>query len=196
MEDRERNLLIAFGCALVAGGFYYGILPMYYEYGNLRSKIQSNVRKIQKAQTQAARLETLVEELKKTKLELKKAKQKLPEKGRFRELMSSLETQARKAGIPDRKILEFSQGSVEKIKDGLVEEMSISARFSAITMEQLVEMLWRFDHMIRMLDIKSFRNFSLQRVENENRFLYNINMNMTVYILQEEKKQENQETQA
>lgn len=185
MEERERNLLIVLAFAAVGAGFYYVVLPMYYEYGDLKSKIESNVEEIQSAQTQAAQLEGLVEDLKKTKKDLKKAKQKLPDKGKFRELMTALESQARQAGIPDRKILEFSQGNVTTIKEGLVEEMVISARFDSISMQQLVDMLWRFDNMIRMLDIKSFRSFNLQRVQMDDQFFYNVNMNMTVYILRD-----------
>jgi len=194
MDKRERNLLIAFGAIVVGFGFYYGLLPMYYHYQELKPKIDKNIEKIQNAQAQASRLEALVDELTETKRKLKKARQKLPERGRFRELMSKLEKQARSAGIPDEKILQFSQGQTSSIKDGMVQEMSISARFDSITMEQLVEMLWRFDNMIRMLDIKSFRNFSISRTEGNDQFLYSINMDMTVYILRDTDSVEQEET--
>lgn len=193
MEERERNLLLLLGVAALGAGFYYVVLPMYYEYGNLKSKIESNVNEIQSAQTQAAQLQSLVKELEDTKRKLKKAKQKLPDRGKFRELMTALESQARQAGIPDRKILEFSQGGVSTIEDGLVEEMVISAQFDSISMQHLVEMLWRFDNMIRMLDIKSFRSFDLQRVQVEDQFFYNVNMKMTVYILRDAEAVEDEE---
>ncbi|MFB6346142.1 MAG: hypothetical protein ABEK50_10260 [bacterium] len=193
METRERNLLIGLGIAAVVAGIYYGLLPMYNEYVSLKSKIDKNVNDISNAQAQASQLEKLLKELESTIKKLKLAQQKLPEQGRFRELMSIMESQARKTDIPDRKILKFSQGSRRTIKGGLVREMSISARFQSISMGQLIEMLWRFDNMIRMMDIKSFRNFSLQRVSEGDQFLYNVNMDMTVFILRDTDSTQEQE---
>lgn len=186
MEDRERNLLILLGILGAGIGIWYYLLPMYNHYVSLEDKIKSNVEDIRDAQRKASRLKSLLSNLEDTKRKLKAAKQKLPEKGRFNELMSQLEEQAREAGIQDRQIITFNRGNSNQIKDGAVREMIIKANFVGIKMSQLTDMLWRFDNMVRMVDIKSFKNFNLKQVETDQGYVFNLNLNLSVYILEAE----------
>lgn len=183
MTEREQNLLIVLGIVGVGVFIWYLGLPMWNEYKSWKSKIRTNVNKMSRAQAKAQVLDKLVKSLTETKRKLKSAQQKLPGEGRFNELMADLEEQALEAGIPDQNILEFNRGSTQDRE--LVREMIIQARFQNITMGQLIEMLWRFDHMVRMVDIKSFDNFNLQQVRTNEGFSFNLDIDLVVYILKE-----------
>lgn len=185
MEERERNLVMILGVSLALAFAWYWVIPTYNRYVKLEDKIESNVKQVRSAQRKASQLEQLVDKLKGTKKELKAAKQKLPEKGRFNELMSTLEQQARASGIDQRKIVEFNRGSKNKLQNGLVRELTIKTRFQNISMGQMIEMLWRFDKLVRMVDVNNFQNHNLQITEDGEGFRFNLNLNLSVYIFEE-----------
>jgi len=186
LDDRERYLLIGLGILAFAIAVWYWILPTYYRYSSLKSKIDENVNKIRKARAQVTQLKQLVKKLKTTKKELKAAKRKLPERGRFNQLMSTLEQHARNAGIPGQKILTFSRGGVSSLQDGLLSEMTIQARFEKITMAQLVTMLWRYDNMTRMVDVKKFNSSDMKLPGDNSTVRFNLNLTLAVYMLEDE----------
>jgi Tfp pilus assembly protein PilO len=188
LDQRERYLLGGLTIVFLVAGIWYWILPMYYRYGELKTKITKNVKEIREAQRQSVQLEELVNELKTTKRELKKAKQKLPEKGRFNQLMSTLEQHARNSGIADRKIIEFNRSNVRTIKDGLLKEMTIQTRFRGVTMRQLTDMLWRFDQMTRMVDIKQFQTSGMSVSQELNQIQFDINLTLSVYMLEDQQE--------
>lgn len=183
MQQREKYLLISFCVVLVFAAIWYWVLPTYQRYVELERSIQDNINRIRTAQTEASQLEDLVEELTKKKRRLKTLRRRFPDEGRFNQFMSTLEEQALRAGIPERKILEFNRGGVNESEEGMVREMTLQASFEGITMGQLTDMLWRFDKMVTMVDVKNFKNFNMRRPEAGGEFQFNVNMNLAVYIL-------------
>ena len=185
MQQREKYLLISFCLLVTFAGIWYWVLPTYQRYVALEQSIQENIRQIRTAQTEASQLSNLVGEIKRKKSRLKAMKRRFPPEGRFNQLMSNLEEQALKAGISERKILEFNRGGVNERQDGMVREMTLQASFEGITMGQLADMLWRFDRMVTMVDVKSFKNFNMRKAESSGKFEFNVNLNLAVYILDE-----------
>jgi Tfp pilus assembly protein PilO len=186
LEQRERRMLIGAAVLGVIAALWYWVLPMYYRYGSLRQEIQNNVEKVRSAQTQAAQLKQLVNQLKTTKRELKLAKQKLPQQGRFNQLMSALEKHARNAGINARQIMTFNRGNVSTIKDGMLREMTIQTRFRGITMGELTDLLWRYDKMARMINVKNFQTANVQPLEDRQGIQFDLNLTLSVYMLQQD----------
>lgn len=185
MQKRERYLLISFCVLVTFVGIWYWVLPTYQRYVELDRSIQNNINQVRAAQTEASQLSNLLEDIKGKKRRLKAMKRRFPEEGRFNQLMSNLEEQALKAGISERKILEFNRGGVNELREGMVREMTLQASFEGITMGQLTDMLWRFDKMVTMVDVKSFKNFNMRKSESSGEFQFNVNLNLAVYILDE-----------
>jgi Tfp pilus assembly protein PilO len=182
VQKREKYLLISFAVLLGIVLVWYLVWPTYVRYTQLEEEIRSNVQKIQSAQREAAQIEELVDNLVETKKELKVARQKLPDDGRFNQLMSTLEEQALQAGIPERNIVAFNRGSLSEAYDGLLQEMTIKAQFQSMSMVQLTDALWRFNQMRRLVDVQ---NFSMERAESDGTFpRYNVNLTLAVYTLE------------
>ncbi|MFP4687117.1 MAG: type 4a pilus biogenesis protein PilO [bacterium] len=181
MEQREKVMLIVMAILAVGAGVYYIIMPRWEEYNNWEEEIETNVQKIREAQRRAAELEGLVEEVIKTKEDFKEARRRLPEGDDFLNLLSELERQARRAGIEDENILTFSRGNIET--RGMVDVRSIEAQFQNITMASISDMLWRFDNLERLVDV---RDISIAGTENEDGTRFNVSLILNVYILQED----------
>lgn len=182
MQQREKYLLISFVVLLVVVSLWYVVWPTYVRYTALDRKIRNHVRKIQSAQQEAAQIEQLVDDLVKTKRELKLARLKLPEEGRFNQLMSTLEEQALEAGIPEQNIVAFNRGSLSEGSEGLLQEMTIEAQFESMSMVQLMDVLWRFNQLRRLIDVKKF---TMERSGSESVPRYNVNVTLAVYTLDE-----------
>ncbi len=183
LRPRERWLI---GGALVFGlaaATWYWVLPMYYRYGDLQQEIQENVKKIRNAQTQASRLTQLVKQLKETKRELKSTKRKLPRQGQFNQLMFTLEQKAMNTGIASRKIVTFNRGGVSEIKNGLLREMTIRTRFTGITLGQFTDLLWRYNNMTRLVNVKNFQTNNLRPVTDGPGIKFDLDLTLAVYML-------------
>jgi Tfp pilus assembly protein PilO len=182
MQQREKYLLISFGVLLVLVSLWYVVWPTYVRYTELDQKIRNHVRKIQSAQREAAQIGQLVDDLVETKRELKLARLKLPEEGRFNQLMSTLEEQALEAGIPEQNIVAFNRGSLSEGSKGLLQEMTIEAQFESMSMVQLTDVLWRFNQLRRLIDVKKF---NMERSGSGSVPRYNVNVTLAVYTLDE-----------
>jgi len=182
VERRERILLIILSVAAVGAGFYYGYTFFWGNYVAWGEQIEQNVQRIQEAQRKAAQIEQLVEEVKVTTRELKEARRQLPREGEFYTLLAELESQARKSGIPDDKIITFSRSQTQT--DGMVRRMAISAKFQEIGLEETISMLWRFENMQRLIDLQRFDLNPTQT--DSNQFIFDLNLVLNVYMLQDE----------
>lgn len=183
MEKREK-ILVGFLCvAAVGAGIWYGYTYFWGNYTDWGQQITENVQKIEEAQRKAAQIEQLVGDVKTTTKDLKYARRQLPEQGEFYTLLAKLEQEARDAGISDDKIITFSRSQTRS--RGLVQAMSISAEFQEINLAQTISMLWRFDNMERLIDLKSFQ-IRPNTSEEQNQFIFDLSMTINVYMLQEE----------
>lgn len=191
MKQREKILLSLAGVVGVIVGIYYVIWPKWNQYHEWQSTIDDNVEQMRTAQQTAAKIDQLVEDMTETKRKLKRSRQKLPKESKFNELMSRIEQEARKAGIPDGQIVSINRGSTNERE--MIKELTIRAQFEQISMEQLAQMLWRFDNMIEMVDIKSFDNVNLTRVNTEEGYRYNLSLQIVVYIMKNSVKIESEQ---
>ncbi len=192
MQKREKYLLISFTVFLTVVLVWYLVWPTYVRYKQLEQEIRSHVEKIQFGQREAAQMDEDVDTLMKTKKNLKVARQKLPEDGRFNQLMSTLEEQALKAGVPEQNIVAFNRGSRSEADDGLIKKMTIKAQFESMAMIQLNDVLWRFNQMRRLVNVQ---NFSLERTNSSTDSpQYNVNLTLAVYTIGESDEGEVTET--
>jgi Tfp pilus assembly protein PilO len=181
MDRRERILVGLLAVAAVGAGIYYGYSYFWGNYVSWGQQIDENVQRIKEAQREASQIEQLVEDVINTRRELKKSRRRLPQQGEFYTLLAKLEQQARDAGIPDDKIITFSRSQTRS--RGMVKVMGISAQFEQISLDQAVQMLWKFKNMERLVDLNNFQ-MSPQETE-EGGFVFNLNMTLNVYMLQD-----------
>ncbi len=181
MEQREKYMLIFMIIAAIGAGFYYFVIPMWNDYFEWADEIEDNVQRIQEAQRQAQRLDDLKAEVTEIRREFVRARRRLPAEGEFFDLLAQLEQEARNSGIEDEQIRTFSRGAVRD-RD-IVQVMSIDADFEEIAMSSLIEMLWRYRNMERLIDIDSI---GLSKTGPEGESLFDVNLTLNVYILRPE----------
>lgn len=142
MRTRKRNLFLGFGTVLLALVVYYGLWPLVNHYRATLATLRSDVRELRRDRSLLRRAPQILERTRRTRSRLRRTLPPVRGERTFSALLSRLEEQAHRAGIPDTGIDRINQVSGRTL--GGLRERRVRARFRGITVEQFARLLGRF----------------------------------------------------
>lgn len=185
MEQREQILL---GSVLVLGlavGVYLYAWPMWNRYHAMEGEIEKTIEKYRQAEGDAKNLDELFDRERKLERQLAKLRSRLPDDSDFIRLTRILEEEATNAGIDEDKISQFNQAGQQE--GDLINELFIQAEFKQLTMEEAIDLLWQYENLDRLMDV---REFTFTPAVEEEQLRVDVSMRFVVYAMPEDQQLE------